>query len=89
VYWYRDTGDLLPCDLTADETTTTNRDFVRRCELQKKSIGIEIMGLLHNDIFNVATNLLPGVRVQVKLKKVKPEFNVMNKENDSNVNFRS
>jgi hypothetical protein len=79
-YWYRDTCDLLPCDTTTDETATTNKGFVRRWELQKKSKVIEMVGRLHSDIRNVATHLLPGVRVHIKLIKAKPEFYLMNKE---------
>jgi hypothetical protein len=79
---------LLPCDPTADETTTTIKGFVRRWELQKRSKVIQMLGRLHSDICNGTTQLLPGVRVQVKLTKAKPEFCLMNKENDSKVTFR-
>jgi hypothetical protein len=43
-YWCRDTGDMLPCDPTADETTTKNKGFVRRWDLQKQSKVITMVG---------------------------------------------
>jgi hypothetical protein len=79
-YWYKDEGDMLPCDPTADETDMTKKVFVRRWTLQKQSKVIQMVGRLHSDICNVATHLLPGVRVQVKLTKAKSEFYLMNKD---------
>jgi hypothetical protein len=29
-YWYKDEGDMVACDPTADETDTINKGFVRR-----------------------------------------------------------
>jgi hypothetical protein len=46
------------------------------------------VGRLHGDVCNVATHLLTGVRVQVKLRKAKPQLYLMNKENDLKVRFR-
>jgi hypothetical protein len=46
-----------------------------------------MVGILHSDICNVATHLLPGFRVQVKLTKARREFYLMNKNSDSKVAF--
>jgi hypothetical protein len=79
---------MLPCDPTADETDTRYKGFFRRSTLQKHSKVIQMVGSIHSDICNVPALLLPGVRVQVKLTKVKPEFYVMNKDSDSKVTFK-
>ena len=45
---------------------------------------MEIVGRLHIDICNVPTHLLPGVRMQIKLKKAKREIYVHSKSEVSN-----
>jgi hypothetical protein len=87
-YWYKDEGDLLPCDPTGDETFTTNKGFFRRWDVQKQRKVIQILRRLDSDICNVTTNLLPVVRVQVKLTKAKREFYLMNKDAGSKLTFR-
>jgi hypothetical protein len=47
-----------------------------------------MMGRLHSDICNVATHLLPDVRMQIKFTKAKHEFYLMNKDADSKVVFK-
>jgi hypothetical protein len=47
-----------------------------------------MVGRLHSDICNVATHLLSGVRVQVKMTKGRREFYLMNKYADYKVIFK-
>ena len=49
---------------------------------------VEIFGRLHSDICNVPLYLLPGVRLQIKLNKVRPSFYLMNKSFDSKTVFK-
>ena len=71
-FWYRDTGDLGVCDSTAAITPFTNTGYVARCDRLKQSKEIEIVVRLHTYICSVPTHLLPGVRMQIKLKMGKP-----------------
>jgi hypothetical protein len=87
-YCYKDDGDLQPCVPKADETTTTNKGYVRRWNLQKQIKVTQMVGRLHSKICNVTKHLLPGVRVQFKLRKAKRESYLMNKVADSKVTFR-
>jgi hypothetical protein len=44
-----------------------------------------MVGRVHSDICNVATHLLPGVRVQVKFTRGRREIYLMDKDADSKV----
>jgi hypothetical protein len=65
---------MLTCDTTDTYTGTTKNGFIRRWNLQKQSNVIQLVGRLHADIRNVSTYLLPGVRVNVRLKKAVVNF---------------
>ena len=63
-FWYRDNGDMMPCDPTpANVTAVNNRGFISK-ELQ-------IFGRLHGDLFNV---LLLGASLQIRLTKARTSF---------------
>jgi hypothetical protein len=48
---------------------------------------VEFYGLLHSDIFNNPTHLLPGASMPIKLTKARLAFYLMNKDADSKVEF--
>jgi len=88
-YWYRDTGDMLPCDPTsATITAMTNRGFIIRWDKLSASKELQLFGRLHSDLFNVPLVLLPGVSLQIKLTKARPSFYMMSKEADSKTTFK-
>jgi hypothetical protein len=87
-YWYLDNGNLRACDPTATSTDETNQGFIARWNKMKQSKEIEMVGRLHSDICNVATYLLPGVRMRIKLIKAKRDFYLTNKDADSKVVFK-
>jgi len=88
-YWYRNTGDKLPCDPSAATlTATTNRGFITRWDKLSASKELQLFGRLHSDLFNVPLVLLPGVSLQIRLTKARPAFYVMSKEADSKTNFK-
>jgi len=75
-YWYKDAGDMLPCDPTKAKSTITG--FIERWNKQKQSKEIEMYGRIHSDLCNVPKFLIPGVRLQIKYTKAKPSFYLMN-----------
>jgi len=85
-YWYKDVGDMMPCDPTKAESTNTG--FVDRWNRQKQSKEIEMYGRIHSDICNVPKFLLPGIKMQIKFTKAKPSFYLMNTAADSKTIFK-
>jgi len=85
-YWYKDVGDMMPCDPTKAESTNTG--FIDRCNRQKQSKEIEMYGRIHSDICNVPKSLLPGIKLQIKFTKDKPSFYLMNTAADSKTTFK-
>ena len=76
-FWYRDTGDMGVCDPSKTEILpATNTGYLSRCDRIKGGKEVEMVGRLHTDICSVATHLLPGVRMQIKLTKAKREIYV-------------
>ena len=79
-YWFLDTGDTQPNDPLAENlTATTNRRFITRWQRISASKEVQIFGRLQSDISNVLLNLLPGVRLHIRLTNARPNFQVMNK----------
>ena len=68
-FWYLDTGDLQACDPAATEPNNTV--FVPRWNRIKQSKEVQLIDRLHSDICNVVSYLLPGVKRQIKLPKVR------------------
>ena len=85
-YWYKDAGDMLPCDPTKAESTNTG--FIEHWHKQKQTKEIEMYGCIHSDLCNVPKFLLPGVRLQIKFTKAKPSFYLMNTKADSTTIFK-
>ena len=82
-YWYRDTGDMLPCDpTTGTVTATTNRGFITLWDKVSASKMLLLFGRWHSDMFIVSLVLLPGVSLQIRLTKARPDFYMMCKEDD-------
>jgi len=83
-YWYRDTGDMLPCDPTsAFVTAMSNRGFITHWDKRSASKELQLHGCLHSDLFNVPLVLLQGVSLQIRLTKARSCFYMMTKEADS------
>jgi hypothetical protein len=79
---------MVACNLTDTNMDTINKGFIRRWNLQNQRKLIQMVGLVHSDICNVAKHLLPGFRVQVKMTKSRREFYLMNKDDSSKVVFK-
>jgi hypothetical protein len=77
---------MNPSDPTAPDAT--NEGFVTRWQRCKQSKILQLYGLLHSDLGNVPLYLLPNVRVQIKLTKVKSSFHLMNKDVQSTTQFK-
>jgi len=88
-YWYLDKGDMQPSDPSAENlTSTANRGFITRWKRLSRSRVVQLFGRLHIDMCNVPLCLLLGVRLQIRLKKARPNFYLMNKSLDSKVVFK-
>ena len=88
-YWYRDKGDMQPCDPTAETlTSATNRGFITRWNKLGASKEVQLFGRLHSDLCNVPLYLLPGVRLQIRLTKARSSFYTMNNDVDSKSTFK-
>jgi len=88
-YWYRDNGDMLPCDPASESVTaTSNRGFVTRWDRLSASKEIQLFRRLDTDLFNLPLGLLPGVRLQIGLTKARPSFYLTSKAADSKTNFK-
>jgi len=75
--WIVDDENMAACyPTTAD---STNKVFMTRWSLTKKSQEIELYGQIHTDFCNVPLYLLPSVRLQIKFTKAKSNFYLMNK----------
>ena len=85
-YWYKDVGDMLPCDPTKAESENTG--FIDRWNGQKHSKEIEMFGIIHSDICNVSKFLLPDIKLQIKFTKAKPSFYLMDTAADSKTTFK-
>jgi len=58
-YWYRDTGDMLPCDPTTENVTAmTNRGFITRWDKFSANKELQLFVRLHSDLLNVPLVLL-------------------------------
>ena len=80
---------MLPCDPTsATVSAVTNRGFITRWYKLSGSKELQLFGRLHSDLFNVPLVLLPGVNIQIRLKKARPLFYMMSKEADSKTTFK-
>jgi len=89
VYWYRETGDMLPCDPTSVTVPAmTCWGFITRWDKLSASKDLLLFGRLHSDLFNVPLVLLPGVSLQIRLSKARPSFYMMSKEADSKTPFK-
>jgi len=88
-YWYLDTGDMQPVDSSAENVTAmSNKGFIRLWNRISARSEVELFGRLHSDICNAPLFLLPGVRLQIRLTKVRPSFYLMNKSVDSKTVFK-
>jgi hypothetical protein len=85
-YWYKDVGDMLPCDTThADSKNTVFIDVWNR---QKQFKKIEMYGRIHSNICNVPKFLLPDIKLQIKFTKTNSSFYLINSAPDSMTVFK-
>jgi hypothetical protein len=89
-FWYKDDGYLLPTDPMASEVADLNVNvgFGLRWKRIKQTRIQNLYGRLHSDICNVPRYLLPGARIQIKLRKAKPAFFLLNKDANSTTQFK-
>jgi len=88
-YWYRDTGDMFPCDPTSETVTAvSNCGSITRWDKLSASKELQLFGRLHSDLFNVPLVLLPGVSLQIRLTKARSSFYMISKEVDSKTTFK-
>jgi hypothetical protein len=78
---------VLSCDPTATYTDDTNKGFNARWNRIKQSKEVALYGRLYSNINNVPTHKLPGLLMQIKLKKAEQNFFLINKDEDSTVTF--
>jgi len=55
----------------------------------KQSKEVQLYGWIHSDICNVPLYLVPSLRKQVKLTKVKPSFYLLNNDAETKTVFKS
>ena len=77
---------MLPCDPNAADAI--NAGFITRGNIIKQSKDVQLYGRLLIGICNVPQYLIPGVRLQIKLRKARPSFYLTNKSADSKVTFK-
>jgi hypothetical protein len=88
-YWYLDNGDMQPSDPMAEtHTSGTNNGFIARWSMLSSSRDFQLFGRLHTDLCNIPLFLLPRVLLQIKLKKARPSFYLMNKSTDTKTTFK-
>jgi len=80
---------MQPCDPTAETLTAkTNRLFITRWNRLRASREVQLFGRLRSDIRNVHLYFPAGVRLQIRLKKSRPNFYVVNKSVDPKTVFK-
>jgi hypothetical protein len=70
----------LTCDPTDTSAATANKSWARRCNLQKQSKVIGMVGRIHAVVCNCQTFIVPRVTVNVRLTKGRREFYLMTKD---------
>jgi hypothetical protein len=85
-YWYKDVGDMLPCDPM--NTKSKNTGLIDRWKRQKQSKKIKMYGRIHSDICNITKFLLRSIKLQIVFTKAKPGFYLMNTATDSKATFK-
>jgi len=74
-YWYLNTGEMQPCDPTAEtHNSTPNDGFIARWSRLNGSRDLRTLGRLNTDLCIVPLFLLPKVPLQIKFKKAWPRF---------------
>jgi len=72
-------GNMQPSEPSAENlTATTNLVFITRFHRLSASREVHLFGRLHSDVCIVPLYLEPGVRLQIRLTKARPNFYLMN-----------
>ena len=80
---------MEPYDATAEtHTSATNDGFIAHWSRLSGSRNVQLFWRLHTDLCNVPLFLLPGVPLQIKLKKDRPSFYLMNKSANTKTSFK-
>jgi hypothetical protein len=88
-YWYIDGPEMPACGPTADDARTKgNAGFADRWNRMKQSNRIKLYRRIHADICNVRLYLLSNIRLQIKFTKARTNFFLINKDNDTKVEFK-
>jgi len=88
-YRYLQTGDMQPCEPTAEtHTATTNEVFIARWTRLSGSRDVELFVRLQSVLSNLPLFMLPGVKLQIKLTKARPSYYPLNKTADSKTIFK-
>ena len=85
-FWYLDDGDLLLCDPT--DADAKNKVSITRWNRINQSNEVQLYVRIHSDICVVPLYVIPGVLMQIKLKKAKPFFHLMNKDAETKTVFK-
>ena len=86
---YREKGDMRVCVPSKTEILPdTNTGYLARCDRITGGKELGMVGRLHTYICGVATHLLPGVRIQIKLTKAKREIYVHSTAEDTAAVFK-
>jgi hypothetical protein len=87
--WYRVSGNFFPTDrLATNPAADTNVGFTVSWDMVKNSKILHLYGRLHSNICNVPRYLLPGIRIQIKLTKVKLAYYLINADAASTTQFK-
>jgi len=80
---------MQPSDPTAEtHTSATNDRFIARWSRLSGSRDVQLLGHLHTDLCNVPLFLMPRVPLQIKLRKARLSFYLMNKSADTKTTFK-
>jgi len=82
-YWYKDTGNMLPCDPTKTYDDTTSTGFIDRWNRQKQIKVIDMYARVHSDICILPKFIIPGVRIKIKITKAEQDICLVSGTPDS------
>jgi len=80
---------MQPSETTGETlTATTNRGFITRWNRLSANMEVQLFGGLYSGICNVLLYMLPGVRLHIRLTKIRLSIYLMNKSVESEIVFK-
>ena len=77
------------CDpMTETHIASTNDKFIARLSRLSGSRDVQLFGRLHTGLCNEPLFMLPGMQLQIKLTKARPDFYQINITADSKTTFK-